>query len=52
MLNEKIYPLVKESILSDRNMKAGNVSEVKISKAFIELTIEDNADKIKIKREN
>ncbi len=51
MLNEKIYPLVKESILSDRNMKAGNVSEVKISKAFIELTIEDNADKIKIKRE-
>ena len=29
MLNEKIYPLVKESILSDRNMKAGNVSEVK-----------------------
>ena len=22
MLNEKIYPLVKESILSDRNMKA------------------------------
>lgn len=23
MLNEKIYPLVKESILSDRNMKAG-----------------------------
>ena len=51
MLNEKIFGLVKESILSDRNMKAGNVSEIKIAKAYIELTIEDNADKIKIKRE-
>ena len=29
MLNEKIYPLVKESILSDRNMKAGNVREIR-----------------------
>ena len=51
MLNEKIFGLVKESILSDRNMKAGNISEIKIAKAYIELTIEDNADKIKIKRE-
>ena len=51
MLNEKILGLVKESILSDRNMKAGNISEIKIAKAYIELTIEDNADKIKIKRE-
>ena len=51
MLNEKIYGLVKESILSDRNMKAGNITEIKINKAFIEITIEDNADKIKIKRE-
>lgn len=51
MFNEKVYGLVKKSILSDRNMKAGNVSEIKIAKAYIELTIEDNADKIKIKRE-
>ena len=51
MLNEKIFGLVKESILSDRNMKAGSISEIKIAKAYIELTIEDNADKIKIKRE-
>lgn len=50
MLNEKIFGLVKESILSDRNMKAGSISEIKIAKAYIELTIEDNADKIKIKR--
>ena len=51
MLNEKLFGLVKDSILSDRNMKAGNVTEIKIAKAYIELTIEDNADKIKIKRE-
>ena len=51
MFNEKVYGLVKKSILSDRNMKAGNVTEIKINKTYIELTIEDNADKIKIKRE-
>ena len=51
MFNEKVYGLVKKSILSDRNMKAGNVTKIKINKTYIELTIEDNADKIKIKRE-
>jgi hypothetical protein len=50
MLNKKVYGIVEASILSDRNLKEEDITEIKIAKNFIELTVEDKGDKIKIKR--
>ena len=50
MFNKKIYEVVEASILSDRNLKEEDITEIKIAKNSIELTVEDKGDKIKIKR--
>ena len=50
MFSKKIYEVVEASILSDRNLKEEDITEIKIAKNFIELTVEDKGDKIKIKR--
>lgn len=51
MLNEKIFKIVKKSMLSDRNLEAGIITEQKITDKFIEIIVKDHGDIVKVKRE-
>ena len=51
MINEKIFKIVKQSMLSDRNITAGTIKEQKITEKFIQIIVSEHGDTITIKRE-
>ena len=51
MINEKIFKIVKQSMLSDRNITTGIIKEQKITEKFIQIIISEHGDTITIKRE-
>ena len=51
MINEKIFKIVKQSMLSDRNMTTGIIKEQKITEKFIQIIVSEYGDTITIKRE-
>ena len=51
MINEKIFKIVKQSMLSDRNITTGIIKEQKITEKFIQIIVSEHGDTITIKRE-
>jgi hypothetical protein len=51
MINEKIFGVVKKSMLSDRNLENGTITEQKITEKFIQIIIKEHGDVVTIKRE-
>lgn len=51
MINEKIFKIVKQSMLSDRNITTGIIKEQKITEKFIQIIVSEHGDAITIKRE-
>lgn len=51
MINEKIFKIVKQSMLSDRNITTGIIKEQKITEKFIQIIVSEHGDIITIKRE-
>ena len=51
MINEKIFKIVKQSMLSDRNITTGIIKEQKITEKFIQSIVSEHGDTITIKRE-
>lgn len=51
MINEKIFKIVKQSMLSDRNITAGTIKEQKITEKFIQIIVSEHGDTITVKRE-
>ena len=51
MINEKIFKIVKQSMLSDRNITTGMIKEQKITEKFIQIIVSEHGDTITIKRE-
>lgn len=51
MINEKIFKIVKQSMLSDRNITAGTIKEQKITEKFIQIIVSEHGDTITTKRE-
>ena len=51
MINEKIFKIVKQSMLSDRNITTGTIKEQKITEKFIQIIVSEHGDTITIKRE-
>ena len=51
MKNEKIFKIVKQSMLSDRNITTGIIKEQKITEKFIQIIVSEHGDTITIKRE-
>nr|DAS43143.1 MAG TPA: hypothetical protein [Caudoviricetes sp.] len=51
MINEKIFGVVKKSMLSDRNLENGTITEQKITEKFIQIIVKEHGDVVTIKRE-
>ena len=51
MINEKIFKIIKQSMLSDRNITTGIIKEQKITEKFIQIIVSEHGDTITIKRE-
>ena len=51
MINEKIFGVVKKSMLSDRNLENGAITEQKITEKFIQIIVKEHGDTVTIKRE-
>ena len=51
MINEKIFKIVKQSMLSDRNITTGIIKEQKITEKFIQIIVSEHGDTITIKSE-
>ena len=51
MINEKIFKIVKQSMLSDRNITTGIIKEQKITEKIIQIIVFEHGDTITIKRE-
>ena len=51
MINEKIFKIVKQSMLSDRNITTGIIKEQKITEKFIQIIVSEHGYTITIKRE-
>ena len=51
MINEKIFGVVKQSMLSDRNLENGAITEQKITEKFIQIIVKEHGDTVTIKRE-
>ena len=51
MINEEIFQIVKQSMLSDRNITTGIIKEQKITEKFIQIIVSEHGDTITIKRE-
>ena len=51
MINEKIFGVVKKSMLSDRNLENGTITEQKITEKFIQIIVKEHGDTVTIKRE-
>lgn len=41
MINEKIFKIVKQSMLSDRNITTGIIKEQKITEKFIQIIVSE-----------
>jgi hypothetical protein len=51
VINEKIFGVVKKSMLSDRNLENGAITEQKITEKFIQIIVKEHGDTVTIKRE-
>ena len=51
VINEKIFGVVKKSMLSDRNLENGAITEQKITEKFIQIIVKEYGDTVTIKRE-
>ena len=51
MINEKIFGVVKKSMVRDRNLENGTITEQKITEKFIQIIVKEHGDVVTIKRE-